>query len=73
MPADFGLIAMASPVYGFVYLFQDLGLGLATVQRPNITHAQVNFFLWLLCGQLLSDRALQGWTRDIHHRVDLQQ
>lgn len=46
-PADFGLIAMASPVYGFVYLFQDLGLGLATVQRPNLTHAQVTFFFWL--------------------------
>ncbi|TPG16501.1 lipopolysaccharide biosynthesis protein [Sphingomonas koreensis] len=46
-PADFGLIAMAGPVYGFLLLFQDLGLGLATVQRPVLTHQDVNFFFWV--------------------------
>lgn len=55
-PADFGLVAMAGPVYGFLFLFQDLGLGLATIQRPHLSHADVNFFFWInvLLGAILA-------------------
>lgn len=38
-PEDFGIVAMAAPVMGFVGLFQDLGLLQATVQKKHITHA----------------------------------
>ncbi len=45
-PADFGLVAMVGPVYAFALLFCDLGLSQATLQRPNLTAAQVNTFFW---------------------------
>lgn len=46
-PADFGLIAMVAVFTGFVALFQDLGLSMATVQRENITHEQVSTLFWI--------------------------
>jgi len=46
-PEDFGLVAMSAPVLAFMGLFQDLGLTQATVQRPQITHAEVNFLFWV--------------------------
>lgn len=46
-PADFGLIAMVAAFTGFVILFQDLGLSIATVQRAQITHAQVSTLFWI--------------------------
>jgi PST family polysaccharide transporter len=46
-PADFGLIAMVSAVTGFVALFRDLGLSMATLQRAEITHAQVSTLFWI--------------------------
>jgi len=33
MPKDFGIVAMAAMVSGLAGLFQDLGMGLALVQR----------------------------------------
>jgi PST family polysaccharide transporter len=49
-PSDFGLVAMVSPIYGFVALFQDLGLNQATVQKPALTHEEVNAFFWINAG-----------------------
>lgn len=46
-PSDFGVIAMAGPIYGFVMLFQDLGLSAATIQKPNLTHDEMNAFFWI--------------------------
>ena len=46
-PADFGLIAMVAVFTGFVGLFKDLGLSMATVQREHITHAQVSTLFWI--------------------------
>lgn len=46
-PADFGLIAMVSAVTGFVGMFKDAGLSLATVQREQITHEQVSALFWI--------------------------
>ena len=48
-PADFGLVAMASPVLAFVSLFADFGLTQATVQRPNISHSQLSLIFWVNC------------------------
>lgn len=51
-PEDFGLLAMVSPLVAFVYLFQDFGLGNATVQRDKIEEREINAFFWInvTCG-----------------------
>lgn len=46
-PADFGLVAMVAAFTGFVSLFKDLGLSMATVQRAEITHEQVSTLFWI--------------------------
>ena len=39
-PQDFGLIAMVTVIIGFIMMFKDLGLSMATVQRPRSTTAK---------------------------------
>ena len=46
-PNDYGLIAMITTVTGFVILFKDLGLSMATVQRETISHYEVSNLFWL--------------------------
>lgn len=46
-PADFGIVAMAGPVVGFVTMFTDMGLNQAAVQRATITHSQINALFWV--------------------------
>lgn len=46
-PADFGLVAMVTAVTGFVMLFKDAGLSMATVQREKITHSQISALFWI--------------------------
>lgn len=46
-PADFGLIAMVTVITGFVEMFKDAGLSMATIQRERITHAQVSTLFWI--------------------------
>jgi polysaccharide transporter, PST family len=46
-PGDFGLLAMVAPVYGLALIFQDMGLGHATVQSAQVTPAQSNALFWL--------------------------
>jgi len=45
-PQDFGLVAMVATVMGFLRIFNDAGLSTATVQREDITHAQVSNLFW---------------------------
>lgn len=47
LPSDFGLIAMVTAVVGFVAMFKDAGLSMATVQRKDITHDQVSTLFWI--------------------------
>jgi O-antigen/teichoic acid export membrane protein len=47
MPEDFGLVAMAGVITGFVGLFKDLGLSMATVQQANVNHAQMSTLFWI--------------------------
>lgn len=49
-PEDFGLIAMVSAVTGFLMMFSDMGLPLATVQKENIDHAQISTLFWINLG-----------------------
>jgi O-antigen/teichoic acid export membrane protein len=46
-PADFGLQGMVLVVTGFISLFKDAGLGLATVQSKTITHEQTSTLFWI--------------------------
>jgi len=46
-PSDFGLLAMVAPIVGFVGLFKDLGLSMATIQRDQIDHGQISTLFWI--------------------------
>ena len=46
-PEDYGLVGMVAPITGFIGLFKDLGLSMATVQKDQITHEQVNTLFWI--------------------------
>ncbi len=46
-PQDFGLLAMVTSIIAFAHFFKDLGLSAATVQRTQVTHAQVSFLFWV--------------------------
>ena len=41
-PADYGLMAMAMVVVGFVGFFNEVGIGSAIVQKPKLTSTEVN-------------------------------
>jgi O-antigen/teichoic acid export membrane protein len=55
-PNDFGLVAMVTACTGFLGLFRDAGLSMATVQRAAITRAQTSTLFWinLAVGALLA-------------------
>jgi len=46
-PEAFGLVAMVTAVMGVVAIFRDSGLSMATVQRDNVTHAQISNLFWI--------------------------
>ena len=46
-PQDFGLIAMVTAVTGFVVMFKDMGLSMATVQRAEVNHGQISTLFWI--------------------------
>jgi O-antigen/teichoic acid export membrane protein len=49
-PKDFGLYAMVTTIMGFLWIFQDIGLSTATVQRQEISHTQVSNLFWVNVG-----------------------
>jgi O-antigen/teichoic acid export membrane protein len=49
-PRDFGLVAMVTTVTGFLVVFRHAGLATPTVQREQITHAQVSNLFWVNLG-----------------------
>ena len=49
-PRDFGLFAMVTAVIGYLRVFKDAGLSTATVQREDITQAQVSNLFWINVG-----------------------
>jgi O-antigen/teichoic acid export membrane protein len=46
-PEDFGLQGMVVVVIGFLGLFRDAGLGMATIQRLEVTHEQTSTLFWI--------------------------
>jgi polysaccharide transporter, PST family len=50
LPADFGLIAAASPVLAFTAMLQNLGLNEALIQRPTLEKGHINALFFVLIG-----------------------
>ncbi|MBE9216250.1 lipopolysaccharide biosynthesis protein [Plectonema cf. radiosum LEGE 06105] len=46
-PQDYGLVGMVTAVIGFVSIFKDLGLSMATIQKEEINHEQVSTLFWV--------------------------
>jgi PST family polysaccharide transporter len=46
-PADFGVVAMASPLLAFAALLADVGLSQAAIQNQNLSQRQLSFLFWL--------------------------
>jgi O-antigen/teichoic acid export membrane protein len=46
-PNDFGLVGMVTACTGFLGLFRDAGLSMATIQRSSISHAQTSTLFWI--------------------------
>lgn len=46
-PQDYGLVGMVIAVTGFVSLFKDMGLSMATIQKAEINHRQISNLFWL--------------------------
>lgn len=46
-PEDFGIQGMVVAMTGFVALFKDGGLSMATVQRGEIVHEQISTLFWI--------------------------
>jgi len=46
-PQDFGLIAMVAAVTGFIMVFKDLGLSVATMRKAKINHGQISTLFWI--------------------------
>jgi PST family polysaccharide transporter len=77
-PPDFGLVAMVAILIRFVTQFKDLGLTMATVQRPEITHQQVSTLFWVnsalglaVAGFTMACAPLVAWFYDEPRLVDI--
>lgn len=46
-PKDFGLVGMVTAITGVLSLFRDFGLSSATIQRVEVTEAQVSTLFWI--------------------------
>src|SRR5262245_20859062 len=46
-PEDFGVQGMVFAMTGFLNLFRDAGLGVASVQREVLTHEQTSTLFWI--------------------------
>jgi O-antigen/teichoic acid export membrane protein len=49
-PTDFGLVGMVTAATGFIGLFRDAGLSLATIQRTTLTKEHVFTLFWVNLG-----------------------
>ncbi|WP_017292811.1 oligosaccharide flippase family protein [Geminocystis herdmanii] len=49
-PQDYGIVGMVTVVLNFLNLFKDIGLSQATIQKSEITQAQVSNLFWVNVG-----------------------
>jgi PST family polysaccharide transporter len=47
VPTDFGLVGMVTACTGFLTVFRDAGLSMATVQRASISREQISTLFWI--------------------------
>ena len=47
LPKDFGLVGMVTAFTGFLGLFRDAGLSMATIQRASVSDAQTSTLFWI--------------------------
>ena len=47
VPSDFGLMTMVFALTGFVTMFADFGISMATIQRDDLTHGQASGLFWV--------------------------
>jgi PST family polysaccharide transporter len=45
-PEDFGVVAIANVFFGFAYLFADLGMGMAVIQRSQVDDEYLSTAFW---------------------------
>jgi len=57
-PADFGLVAMAAVVLGFIDIFKDLGTGAALIQRKELGDDLLSSIFWFNVGFGIAATAL---------------
>lgn len=72
-PEDFGLMAMASTVTGFVGFFNEIGIGAAIVQRTDVSDEEINgcFGIALLAsGALCLGVVLASWPASAFFGMD---
>lgn len=50
LPEDFGLVAMAAVVLGFIDIFKDLGTGAALIQRKDVSDELFSSIFWFNVG-----------------------
>src|SRR5215813_1458249 len=55
-PSDFGLVTMVTAVTGVFDIFASGGLSAATIQKADVSHAQISTLFWinLAIGALLA-------------------
>lgn len=46
-PQDYGLIGMVAILTNFVTMYKDMGLSMATIQRPEISYEQISTLFWV--------------------------
>src|SRR5436190_19678847 len=49
-PQDYGLVGMVAVVTGFVSIFKDMGLAIATIQKEEINSDQISMLFWVNVG-----------------------
>lgn len=61
-PTEYGLMALAMVVVGFIGFFNEIGIGSAIVQKADLTQAEVNgcFAVALLASLVLSSATMLG-------------
>jgi PST family polysaccharide transporter len=57
-PEDFGLVAMVSPIVVVLWMFLELGLSSATIQKKDLTEAESSCVFWANCGAALAAWAI---------------
>ena len=74
-PGDYGLLGMVSTMTALLLAFSDMGLSWATVQRRDLTEAQVSNLIWI---NTVAGLALWGvcliaapWLAAFYHRPEL--